>query len=154
MPTHDITTPIPASTFRVSVQWGNDRLFVSDIPSNAVAETVQAFEHFVGPALALGDTHYNSHAATGCCAAAGIAAAAGDTDTVTAAAVWLFLFEPGADRRRDAERLGKMIDANGSALLVATTDVLGVEWRFDLYAMPRWPTVTMPGTVVGGGRRR
>jgi hypothetical protein len=148
-----LTDPIPAGTFRVSVQWGDDRLYVTDIPSANVAETVQAFEHFVGPALALGDTHYSSHGATGCSAAAGIAAVAGNGGTVTAAAVWLFMFEPGADRARSSERLYEMIDGEGSALLVVTTDVLGVEWRFDLYAMPRWPAASRP-TNLGVQRRR
>lgn len=38
-----------------------------------------------------------------------------------------FLFELGADRRRNDERLGDIIDRGGSALLIATTDTLGVE---------------------------
>jgi hypothetical protein len=152
MPAHDFTTPIPASTFRISVQWGDDRLFITDIPSADVAETVTAFEGFVGPALALGHNRHSPHAATGCCAVAGVAAAADFGGTVTAAAVWLWLFEPGADRRRNAECLGDIIDRGGSALLIAMTDTLGVEWRFEFYTMPDWPVIAVETSAKG--RRR
>jgi hypothetical protein len=33
-----------------------------------------------------------------------------------------FLFEPGADRRRNDERLGDIIDRGGSALLIRIAD--------------------------------
>ena len=154
MPAPDLAHPIPAATFRISVRWGDDRVFITDIPSARVAETVAAFECFVGPALALGDGRYDHHAASGCSAVAGIAAKDADAGTVTAAALWLWLFEPAADRRRDDERLGKMIDGGGSALLTAATDTLGVEWRFDIYAMPRWPVLATQKASTEQGRRR
>ena len=48
----DLTGPIPAATVRISVRWG-DALFVTDIPSGDIAETMIAFEEFAGPALEL-----------------------------------------------------------------------------------------------------
>jgi hypothetical protein len=147
----DLTGPIPAGTFRISVQWGDDRLFITDIPSANVAGTVLAFEEYVGPALALGDNRHSSHAANGCTAVAGIAAKDGDSGPVTAA-LWLFLFEPDADRSRKSDRLGEMIDGDGSALLAAVTDPMGIEWRFGLYEMPRWPAAAMQEAPEGWQR--
>ncbi|WP_158046814.1 hypothetical protein [Skermanella pratensis] len=134
LPSNSIRGSIPEKTVRISVCFG-DRLFVLDLPSDSIAQVLVDFEEFVGPALPLRRARGKWFAANGVSAVANFAAQDGDSHTVSAAVLWLFLFQPGAaERDRTDARLADMIERDGGAWLVATTDSVGVEWTFSLYS--------------------
>jgi hypothetical protein len=132
-PSAALTGAIPASSVRVSVRWG-ERLFVTDVPSGNIAKTLLAFEKSVGPDLALWDSRYTPQGSQGCRAAAAIAVNDQNVQTVTAAALWLFLFEPDAVGAERIASLDEMVERDGGAWLVVTTDPTGSEWGFTLCA--------------------
>jgi hypothetical protein len=128
MITHDFHCPIPPSTVRVSVILGGDS-FTVDLPSAKLGDTLQAFEDHCGPLST-------------------------DRCAEVAAALWLFLFQPGAECEINTDRLAEMIKANGSALLTAMACETTGEWTFKLFAMPRWPAVVAPYRATERDRRR
>jgi hypothetical protein len=140
MITHDFHCPIPPSTVRVSVILGEDS-FTVDLPSAKLGDMLQVFEDHCGPL------------STDRCAE--VAAAARDDDAhVVTAALWLFLFQPGAECEINTERLAEMITTNGSALLTAMACETTGAWTFKLFAMPRWPAVVRPYRATERDRRR
>jgi hypothetical protein len=140
MITHDFSRPIPPGTVRVSVIHSGE-CFTLDLPSAKIASTIQAFEDHSGP-MSEGRSM----------AVAVEAANDGDAILVTSAALWLFLFQP-VDGEINAERLGEMMERNGSALLTAMACETTGAWTHKLYAMPRWPTGVSPHRATGRSRR-
>ncbi|UEM08171.1 hypothetical protein JL101_036040 (plasmid) [Skermanella rosea] len=130
---------IPAGEFRITVRWGG-ALFLVGIPTNEVLRTILEFEEFVGPALNLRDLRGDVLGADGCRMAARVAAGAADGVTVAAAALWLFLYEPGARAEGRLIELGHLVAPGGSAWLKAETDPKGAEWSFTLAAGDAWST--------------
>ena len=131
MTTGDLTGAIPVGTVRISVR-RDERLFVTDVPSSGIAKALLAFEKSVGPDLALWDRRYTPQGSQGCRAVAAIAAENQDAQTVAAAALWLFLFEPDAVGAQRTVSLDEMVERDGGAWLVVTTDPTGSEWGFTL----------------------
>jgi hypothetical protein len=137
MLTHDFRTPIPPGTLRISVIW-NDHLHRTDLLMVRIPDTIMAFEEFIGIVLAAEDGRCTPEAAKACTEVTVSAAQSGDESIVTTSALWRFLFDP-AEYAMNTHRLGGMAQNNGSALLAASLDLQGEHWRFQLFAMPRWP---------------
>ena len=144
MITHDFHRPIPPGTVRIFVIHSGES-FTVDLPSDRIADTINAFEDHCGPL-----------SADRCMAAA--AAAAGDDDddahVVTLAALWLFLFSPGDEGVMNAGRLGEAIASNGSALLTAMVCPRSGTWTHRLFAMPRLPGTVAPYRATKRDQRR
>lgn len=140
-PTHDFSRPIPPGTVRISVIHSGDS-FTVDLPSAKLGDTIQAFEDQVGPLTP--DL---------CAAAAAEAADDGDSYLVTAAGLWLFLFQP-VEGEINSERLAEMVASHGSALLAAQACEATGQWTFSLFAMPRWPASVSPYPATQRDRRR
>jgi hypothetical protein len=139
MTTHDFSTPIPPGTLRISLAW-DDHLHTADLPTPKIPKTLRAFEKHAGLAPSAAN---DPEAENACIAAAADAAQNGDDHVVTTAALWRFLFDP-VNSAMNIDRLSELAMADGSALLAATIDVPGAGWRFQLFAMPRWPAVVPP----------
>jgi hypothetical protein len=149
MITHDFSTPIPPGTIRISVIW-NDHLHTADMLTAKLPNAILAFEQFAGLVLSAANADEVENAYM---AAATVAAVVGDDHVVTTAALWRFLFDPAASAM-NTERLSGILNANGSALLAATMDIPGAGWRFQLFAMPRWPVSVRPTNPDVQRRRR
>jgi hypothetical protein len=134
---HDYSAPVPPGTLRISVIW-NDRLHKTDLLMVKVPDTIMAFEEFIGIILSAEDGRCTSGAANACTKVTVSAAQSGDEFVVASSALWRFLFDP-AEYAMNTHRLGGMAQNNGSALLAASLDLQGEHWRFQLFAMPRWP---------------
>jgi hypothetical protein len=143
MTSHDFHRPIPPGTVRVSVIHSGE-CFTLDLPSDRIATTVQAFE----------DHCEDPMSADQCMAVAVEAADDGDAHMVTAAALWLFLLQPGGEGEMNSIRLAEMISTNGSALLTAMACEKTGEWTHRLYAMPRWPAGVAPHRPTSRDLRR
>jgi hypothetical protein len=137
MLTHDFRTPIPPGTLRISVIW-NDHLHRTDLLMVKIPDAIRTFEEFIGIVLAAEDGRCTPEAAKACTEVTVSAAQSGDESIVTTSALWRFLFDP-AEYAMNTHRLGGMAQNNGSALLAASLDLQGEHWRFQLFAMPRWP---------------
>jgi hypothetical protein len=142
MVTHDFHRPIPPSTVRVSVILGGDSYTV-DLLSDRIGDAIQAFEDHAAPLTA-----------DRCMAVAAAAAGDDDAHVVTAAALWLFLFQPGDECMMNTGRLGEMIASNGSAMLTAMVNETTGEWSFRLFGMPRWPAAIGPSRTTKRDLRR
>ncbi len=141
MLTHEFSSPIPPGTVRISVIIGGDSYTV-DLPSDRISDTLTALEDHAGPMTA-----------DRCMVAAAEAAGDGDAHVVTAAALWLYLFQP-VEGEINGERLAEMIATNGSAMLTAMVCETSGAWTFKLFAMPRWPTTVRPYSATERDRRR
>ncbi len=137
MLTHDFRTPIPPGTLRISVIW-NDHLHRTDLLMVRIPDTIRTFEEFIGIVLSAEDGRCTPVAAKACTMATVSAAQSSDEFVVASSALWRFLFDP-AEYAMNTHRLGGMAQNNGSALLAASLDLQGEHWRFQLFAMPRWP---------------
>ena len=136
---HDFRTPIPPGTLRISVIW-NDHLHRTDLLMVKIPDTITAFEEFIGIILWSEDGRCTPEAAKACTEVTVSAAQSGDESIVTTSALWRFLFDP-AEYAMNTHRLGGTAQNNGSAFLAASLNLSGDHWQFQLFAMPRWPTL-------------
>jgi hypothetical protein len=125
----DLRGPIPADAVRVSVRYG-DWLCVCDFETARVMDAVADFENYAGTTIRLGRARGTWSGVEGASSIANRAVRDGQGYMLAVAVIWMFLNRP--DDPDAWIRLNGLIERDGGAWIVATTDENGIQWAFTL----------------------
>jgi hypothetical protein len=125
----DLSGPIPADTVRVSIRYGG-WLYVCDFDTARVMDAVADFETYAGPTIRLGRARGTWSGVEGASSVANHAVRSQQVYVLASAVIWMFLNRP--DDPDAWKRLAGLIERDGGAWIVATTDENGIQWAFTL----------------------
>ena len=127
---HDLTGPIPPCMTRISVRYG-EYLYVCEYPTDRISRVVGDFEAYAGTPIRLGRSRGTWIGVEGASSVANRAVREDMIELLAASAMWMYLNRPGQEE--EAKRLlARLIEEDGGAWLVATTDEDGIHWAFSL----------------------
>jgi hypothetical protein len=122
---NDLTGPIPANTVRVSVRYGA-WLHVCDFDTDCVMDAVADFESYADETIRLGQARGTWKGVEGASSIANHAVRNRQGYLLAAAATWMFLNRP--DDEGAWKRLAELIERDGGAWIMCSTDEHGIEW--------------------------
>jgi hypothetical protein len=125
----DLTGPIPANTVRVSIRYGGS-FYVCDFEADQVMNAVADFESYAGETIRLGRARGTWTGVEGASSVANHAVRNQQGYLLAAAAAWMFLNRP--DDPDAWKRLARLIERDGGAWIVCSTDENGIQWAFTL----------------------
>jgi hypothetical protein len=137
----DLSGPIPADTVRVSIRYGG-WLYVCDFDTARVMEAVANFETYAGTTIRLARTRGTWVGVEGASSIANYAVRSSQHYILAVAAIWMFLNRP--DDEDALKRLNSLIERDGGAWIVATTDENGIQCSRS--ARPTFPSMAKRAT--------
>lgn len=125
--------PIPPKTIRVSIQYG-EWVYVVDYPSEKLDFALTEFDDLAGKFIReLRELDTWKGDDVGARSMARYARAEGEYYLLAISALWMFMNRPyPSDQKRAEKAMRALIEKDGGAWLIATTDANGEKWSFNL----------------------